>query len=154
MDGTPFGTNRKRLHGALQATSSASNGPAELGDHRARPTSRSLSVSNARVRRLKLTAGFWPIRLKNCSRLGQHGFAGSPKPSPQRLAFKSGLSVRSNFGAVPPPLGQTSFSTVLADRGRSRGAAIYPDADRRVSPNQTFDGPYDPSPRRDVAEGR
>ena len=60
-----------------------------------------------------------PILLKNCSRLGQRGFAGGHKPSPERVAFNSGRSMRSNFAAVPAPLRRTSFSTVSADLSRS-----------------------------------
>src|SRR5437867_4392875 len=60
-----------------------------------------------------------PILLKNCSRLGQRGFAGGHKPSPERVAFNSGDSVRSNFAAVPAPLSQTSFSTVSTPSSRS-----------------------------------
>ena len=52
-----------------------------------------------------------PILLKNCSRLGQRGVAGGHKPSPERVAFNSGRSMRLNFAAVPAPLRQTSFST-------------------------------------------
>jgi hypothetical protein len=40
------------------------------------------------------------------------------KPSPERVAFNSGHSMRSNFTAVPAPLRQTSFSTVSAGTER------------------------------------
>jgi hypothetical protein len=56
-----------------------------------------------------------PILLKNCSRLGQRGFAGGHQPSPERVAFNSGHSMRSNFSAVPAPLRQTSFSTLSVE---------------------------------------
>ncbi len=56
-----------------------------------------------------------PILLKNCSRLSQRGFAGGHKPSPARVAFNSGHSMRSNFSVVPTPLRQ---------RGRRR--TTYP----------------------------
>src|SRR5271169_5687474 len=42
-----------------------------------------------------------PAHLKNCSRLGQRGFAGGHNPSPARVASNSGHSMRSNFVAVP-----------------------------------------------------
>ena len=61
-----------------------------------------------------------PLHLKNSLRLGQCGFAGGHKPSPERVAFNSGHSMRSNFAAVPAPLRQTSFSTVSARTSPSR----------------------------------
>jgi hypothetical protein len=70
-----------------------------------------LSGATAGVGR-QATVGDRPILLKNCSRLGQRGFAGGHKPSPERVPFNSGRSMRSNFPAVPAPLRQTSFSTV------------------------------------------
>jgi hypothetical protein len=78
-----------------------------------------------------------PILLKNCSTLGQRGFAGGHKPSPRRVPFNSGHSMRSNFVAVPAPLRQTSFSTVSAKTSRSLAAEISAgnfSTRRRLSP--------------------
>src|SRR5271168_1136858 len=60
----------------------------------------------------------WPILLKNCSRLGQCGFAGGHKPSPGRVAFNGGHSMRSNFVAASALLRQPSFSTESVVNGR------------------------------------
>jgi hypothetical protein len=55
-----------------------------------------------------------PILLRNCSKLGQRGFAGGHKPSPESAAFNSGHSMRSNFAVVSGPRRQT----------RSEGSAV------------------------------
>ena len=72
---------------------------------------RSAAPHADRLLRRDATVCIGSILLKNCSRLGQRGVAGGHKPSPERVAFNSGRSMRSNFAAVPAPLRQTSFST-------------------------------------------
>jgi hypothetical protein len=47
-------------------------------------------------------------------------FCWGHKPSPERVAFNSGRSMRSNFAAVPTPLRQASFSTVSTRCRQSR----------------------------------
>jgi hypothetical protein len=60
------------------------------------------------------------ILLKNCSRLEQRGFAEGHKPSPVRVAFNSGRSMRSNFGSINRSGRESSFSTLSVERRRSR----------------------------------
>ena len=62
------------------------------------------------------------ILLKNCSRLEQRGFAEGHKPSPARVAFNSGRSMRSNFGSIDRSGCESSFSTLSVGYGLSRRA--------------------------------